>query len=232
MPLLAEYGDVEYNLAKSGEASVIYPNDDVETQNTVIEIILNWFEENGYENMRCVGWRFEGLGVVSQVYGEAEEFYKQDNRIEFQNEDGNELYRLSWGAGVGNGGGWYIYSTGGDSSVVDTINNLIQYGITDENSASDVVKTQQGLRVSGDSSKVLYFINYARMYLNVVDDDAYIPMSVGYLIIYIVLIVFTVMFTIRYMKRVIYIAFLTLIAPLVALTYPIDKIKDRKSTSI
>lgn len=86
--------------------------------------------------------------------------------------------------------------------------------------------------VNGDGSKILYFINYARLFLNVVDDDEYIPMSVGYLIIYIVLIVFTVMFTIRYMKRVIYIAFLTLIAPLVALTYPIDKIKDRKSTSI
>ena len=57
-------------------------------------------------------------------------------------------------------------------------------------------------------------------------------MSVGFLIIYIILIVFTGMFAIRYMKRVIYIAFLTMIAPVVALTYPLDKLKDRKSTSI
>jgi hypothetical protein len=57
-------------------------------------------------------------------------------------------------------------------------------------------------------------------------------MSTAYLIIYIALITFTAVFTIRYIKRFIYIAFLTLMAPVVALTYPLDKIKDRKSTSM
>lgn len=88
------------------------------------------------------------------------------------------------------------------------------------------------VRVSDDSSKVLYFINYARLFLNVKDDDQYIPMSIAYLIIYIALVVFTAVFAIRYIKRVIYIAFLTMIAPMVALTYPLDKLKDRKSTSL
>ena len=83
--------------------------------------------------------------------------------------------------------------------------------------------------ISKDPSKVQFYINYVRLFLNVADKDEYIPMSVGYLIIYIVLVVFTGMFAIRYMKRVIYIAFLTLMAPLVALTYPIDKIKDGKA---
>lgn len=94
-----------------------------------------------------------------------------------------------------------------------------------------VSKNNRGF-YSTDKNKVLYFINYARMYLEVADMDEYIPMSVGFLIIYIILIVFTGMFAVRYMKRVIYIAFLTMIAPVVALTYPLDKIKDRKSTSI
>ncbi len=94
-----------------------------------------------------------------------------------------------------------------------------------------VVHNNRGY-VSADPSKVLYFVNYARMYLNVASSDDYIPMSLGYLMIYIILIVFTIMFAVRYMKRVIYVAFLTLMAPMVALTYPIDKIKDRKSTSI
>ena len=76
--------------------------------------------------------------------------------------------------------------------------------------------------VSNDPSKVLYYINYARLYVNL--DDA--GESFGFIILYIILIVLTTMFAIRYMKRVIYVAFLTLIAPLVALTYPIDKIKD------
>ncbi|MGN1310762.1 MAG: hypothetical protein ACI4VP_03525, partial [Clostridia bacterium] len=45
-------------------------------------------------------------------------------------------------------------------------------------------------------------------------------------VIYLVLIILTVMFTFQYFKRFIYVAFLTMIAPLIALTYPLDKIKD------
>ena len=52
---------------------------------------------------------------------------------------------------------------------------------------------------------------------------------IGYTIIYIVLVIYTVMFVIIYLKRVVYMAFLTVIAPLVALTYPIDKISDGQS---
>ncbi len=50
-----------------------------------------------------------------------------------------------------------------------------------------------------------------------------------YLIFYIALVVYTFMFTWQYMKRAITIAFLTLIAPLVVLTYPIDKMGDGKA---
>ena len=51
-------------------------------------------------------------------------------------------------------------------------------------------------------------------------------------IIYLVLVIYTVIFTIHYLKRLVYLAFFTMIAPLIALTYPLDKIKDRTSTSI
>lgn len=50
-----------------------------------------------------------------------------------------------------------------------------------------------------------------------------------YLIFYIALVIYTVMFTWTYVKRAITMAFLTLIAPLVAITYPIDKIGDGKA---
>lgn len=50
-----------------------------------------------------------------------------------------------------------------------------------------------------------------------------------YLILYIALVIYTVMFTWIYVKRAILMAFLTLIAPLVAITYPIDKISDGKA---
>jgi len=48
----------------------------------------------------------------------------------------------------------------------------------------------------------------------------------GYVVMYLSLVIMTITFTIQYLKRVIYIAFLTVIAPLIALTYPIDKVKD------
>ena len=49
---------------------------------------------------------------------------------------------------------------------------------------------------------------------------------VGYAIAYIVLVMYTVFFAFTYLKRVLMMAFLTVIAPLVAVTYPIDKISD------
>lgn len=49
---------------------------------------------------------------------------------------------------------------------------------------------------------------------------------IGYAICFIVLVFYTVFFAFTYLKRVIYLAFLTLIAPFVALTYPIDKLND------
>ena len=47
-----------------------------------------------------------------------------------------------------------------------------------------------------------------------------------YLIVYLILVGYTVLFTWTYLKRLLNMAFLTIIAPLVALTYPIDKVKD------
>ena len=50
-----------------------------------------------------------------------------------------------------------------------------------------------------------------------------------YLIFYIALVIYTLVFTWEYVKRAIIMAFLTLMAPLVAITYPIDKIGDGKA---
>lgn len=50
-----------------------------------------------------------------------------------------------------------------------------------------------------------------------------------YLIFYIALVIYTFKFTWTYMKRAITMAFLTLMAPLVTLTYPIDKMGDGKA---
>ncbi len=50
--------------------------------------------------------------------------------------------------------------------------------------------------------------------------------KMAFFILYIALVIYTVMFTWTYLKRMLMMAFLTIIAPLVALTYPIDKISD------
>lgn len=62
-----------------------------------------------------------------------------------------------------------------------------------------------------------------------IDDSQTAVTRAGYNIIYVVLVIYTVIFCFTYLKRVIYMAFLTIIAPLVAATYPIDKINDGKA---
>ena len=53
--------------------------------------------------------------------------------------------------------------------------------------------------------------------------------TAAYTILYLVLVIYTFVFTFMYFKRFLYMAFFTMIAPLVALTYPIDKAGDGKA---
>ena len=53
--------------------------------------------------------------------------------------------------------------------------------------------------------------------------------ATAFTLIYLVLVIYTGMFTITYLKRFLYMAFFTMISPLVALTYPIDKLRDGKA---
>lgn len=50
--------------------------------------------------------------------------------------------------------------------------------------------------------------------------------ALGEVIMYMVLVIYTVIFTFQYLRRVLYMAFFTMIAPLITLTYPIDKLND------
>lgn len=53
--------------------------------------------------------------------------------------------------------------------------------------------------------------------------------SVIFTIFYVAMVIYTWLFTWTYIKRAITVAFLTLMAPLIAITYPIDKISDGKA---
>lgn len=93
------------------------------------------------------------------------------------------------------------------------INITILEGATEENAGKTVAKFKTNL------------IGWIRLNTQSQDELE----KIGYLVIYIILVGFTAMFTWTYLKRLLYMAFLTLMAPLVSLTYPIDKISDGKA---
>ena len=57
-------------------------------------------------------------------------------------------------------------------------------------------------------------------------DDNLLLRKLGYTILFLILVFYTIGFLVMYVKRVIILAFLTIMAPLVAMTYPIDKMND------
>ena len=57
-------------------------------------------------------------------------------------------------------------------------------------------------------------------------EDNQLLRQLGYVVLFLVLVFYTIAFLVVYIKRLIMLAFLTMIAPLVAMTYPIDKMND------
>lgn len=56
--------------------------------------------------------------------------------------------------------------------------------------------------------------------------DEVLMRQFGYTLIYLALVIYTMLFLYRYLKRLLMLTFLTIIAPLMAMTYPLDKMKD------
>lgn len=82
---------------------------------------------------------------------------------------------------------------------------------------------------AGDPVQFIWFTNLVgrmRMLCQLHDGSSE---YVGYAIAYLVLVFYTIFFAFTYLKRVLYMAFLTIIAPLVAMTYSLDKISDGKA---
>ena len=104
-------------------------------------------------------------------------------------------------------------------------NGYMEFTFSDENAQK--IKEQAGVELDGNTYYT-NFMGYARLMsqANVSSGGQFTFNNIGYTIVFFVLVIYTVMFLIIYLKRVIYMAFLTMIAPLVALTYPIDKISD------
>ena len=161
----------------------------------------------------------EGQGDKIYVYRINSSISNSNNdSVEFfdDGEFGLEAYKKWYTDKLTEKGIVYSADEVGGSKGTTTIEKAIR---TETSDGDSVIVSDKAMT---DGSNILYYINYARLYIGLEDPAT----SFGFIILYIILIVLTTMFAIRYMKRVIYVAFLTLIAPLVALTYPIDKLKD------
>lgn len=103
-----------------------------------------------------------------------------------------------------------------------TVTDMIVDGIGSTNSvAIQVIKDNGDEDVSFNTD----LMGLCRMQMQYSDMGT----RIIYVIMYIALVVYTFMFTWKYVKRAITMAFLTLMAPVVALTYPIDKMNDGKA---
>ena len=86
-------------------------------------------------------------------------------------------------------------------------------------------KDEQGNRVMYWFT--MNFMQQARMKLQLLNENGESTwIRAGYAVIFLVLVIDTLIYSYTYVRRVIYMAFLTLIAPLLAFTYPIDKAND------
>lgn len=106
-------------------------------------------------------------------------------------------------------------------SFILTVTSIVTEGI--DNGSTIVVQVNEG--ESEDFRYKTDFTGLCRLQVQYEDFGA----RMIYLIFYLALVIYTVMFTWTYVKRAITMAFLTLMAPLVAITYPIDKIGDGKA---
>lgn len=105
--------------------------------------------------------------------------------------------------------------------ILFTIHYIMSLTVTVVNSVVEIIKSST---IGANGEDVL--MSAVR---NEIEEATNFGIVIVQVFMYCALMVYTVIFTIQYIKRTIHIAFLTLIAPLITLTYPLDKIKDSKS---
>lgn len=88
---------------------------------------------------------------------------------------------------------------------------------------------KDGVTPYSDSGFNVYFSSNFTGVARIKADYSDSALRMGYSVLYIALTVYTAYFSFVYLKRLLMLAFFTMIAPLVALTYPLDKIKDGKA---
>ncbi len=122
-----------------------------------------------------------------------------------------------------------------DETTVNNIYKLFVETWAEENGKEESAAPMYKFFINDDSGKRTFVwpaedeMAQVRMRMQILYNGGQTWESIGYKIIYAVLVVFTCTFLFTYVRRVLYMAFLTMIAPLVAMTYPLDKINDGKA---
>lgn len=113
-------------------------------------------------------------------------------------------------------------------NIQDKDGNTQTYNTDDySDPASDAFSASPGVSSIGDLPAI--FPTNLTGYNRILIENENLWEKLTYLIMYLALTFYTLYFFFIYIKRVVILTFLTIIAPLVALTYPIDKIKDSKA---
>ena len=107
----------------------------------------------------------------------------------------------------------------GTLMLIDKVTELLNNSLGDSTIYVDVI----------DGSSQTSFKTNLTGYVRFMAESEELGDTAAYTIIYLVLVIYTIMFTFTYLKRFLWMAFLTMIAPLVSLTYPIDKAGDGKA---
>lgn len=95
--------------------------------------------------------------------------------------------------------------------------------------AVNVIESLSSMLASVGGSEKDTLINLARTSAGYNGDKQDLYQKFLWAIMYLVIVFYSLIFTVQYIKRVIKLAFLTLFAPIIAATYPIDKMMDGKA---
>ncbi len=106
--------------------------------------------------------------------------------------------------------------------------DLNDYKIADGSTAEEIVNTfnENG---KGKLNWKTDLAGYVRFFSQSNINSLGTSTSFAYTVMYLMLVIYTLLFVFQYLKRLVNIVFLTLVSPIVALAYPLDKIADGKA---
>lgn len=107
---------------------------------------------------------------------------------------------------------------------------IMSFALTMSEVVTSMIKPSESNTVSvyvAQKGKVfdMSLMNYVRFMIQCIDFKE----KIAFFFLYMMLMIYTIRFTWVYLKRVVSMAFLTIIAPVIALTYPIDRAGDGKA---